>query len=82
MKTITHNGKEYTFGNVVVNGVSREITDDEGVIYAEMNEASVVHGEAFATKIAKKEVDLAAAKSKLEGLGLTADEVKEVFGLD
>ena len=38
MKTITHNGKEYTFGNVVVNGVSREITDDEGVIYAEIKE--------------------------------------------
>jgi len=81
MKTITHNGKEYTFGNVVVNGVSREITDEEGVKYAEMNEADVVNGKAFMAKLEKKEIDLAAAKSKLEGLGLTVDEVKEVFGI-
>ena len=42
MRTIIHNGKEYTFGNVEVNGVVREITDEEGVKFADLREADII----------------------------------------
>ena len=47
MKTITHNGKEYTFGDVEENGVTRVLTDAEAVEFAEEKEANIVLQTAF-----------------------------------
>lgn len=81
MKTITHNGKEYTFGDVEKNGVARVLTDVEAIEFAEESEASVVRAAEIQAIIDQKDVEVVSAKTKLEGLGLTVDEVKSAFGI-
>jgi len=81
MKTITYNSKEYTFGNVNENGVERELTDAEAIERAQLNEADVVKGTEWQTMIDAHATNVASAKTKLEGLGLTADEIKDAFGI-
>ena len=81
MRTIIHNGKEYTFGNVEVNGVVREITDEEGVKFADLREADIIKDAEYKVISDQREVDIASAKTKLEGLGLTVAEVKSAFGI-
>jgi uncharacterized protein with von Willebrand factor type A (vWA) domain len=81
MKTITHNGKEYTFGDVEENGVARVLTDAEAIEFAEESEASVVRATSIQAIIDQKDAEVASAKIKLEGLGLTVGEVKSAFGI-
>ena len=81
MRTITYNGKEYTFGNVNENGVERELTDEEAIKFADMREADIVSLAKFKAEIEQIEADLSSAKTKLAGLGLTTDEVKAAFGI-
>ena len=81
MKTITHNGKEYTFGNVSENGVERELTDAEAIKFADLREADAVKSTEFQTIYAAHETNLASAKTKLEALGLSVDEIKAAFGI-
>jgi|TARA_Y100000310_G_scaffold194507_1_gene194499 hypothetical protein len=81
MRTITHNGKEYTFGNVNENGVVRELTDEEAIKFADMREADIVKAAEFKVEAEQRESDLSSAKTKLAGLGLTTDEVKAAFGI-
>ena len=81
MKTITHNGKEYTFGDVEENGVARVLTDAEAIEFAEESEASVIRATSIQAIIDQKDAEVASAKTKLEGLGLTVNEVKSAFGI-
>tara|TARA_Y100000310_G_scaffold74593_1_gene70812 strand:+ start:29 stop:274 length:246 start_codon:yes stop_codon:yes gene_type:complete len=81
MKTITYNSKEYTFGNVNENGVERELTDAEAIERAQLNEADVVKSAEWQTMLDAHTTDVASAKTKLEGLGLTVNEVKAAFGI-
>ena len=81
MKTITHNGKEYTFGDVEENGVARVLTDAEAVELATASEASVVRAAEIQAIIDQKDAEVVSAKTKLEGLGLTVGEVKSAFGI-
>ncbi len=81
MKTITHNGKEYIFGDVEENGVARVLTDSEAIKFAENSEASVARASEIQAIIDQKDAEVASAKTKLEGLGLTVDEVKSAFGI-
>ena len=81
MKTITHNGKEYIFGDVEENGIARVLTDAEAIEFAEEREASIVRATEIQAIIDQKDAEVASAKIKLEGLGLTVDEVKSAFGI-
>tara|TARA_Y100000296_G_scaffold2099_1_gene2322 strand:- start:57 stop:302 length:246 start_codon:yes stop_codon:yes gene_type:complete len=81
MTTITHNGKEYTFGDVEENGVTRVLTDAEAIEFAEASEAQVIRDAEIQAIIDQKDAEVASAKTKLEGLGLTVNEVKSAFGI-
>ena len=81
MTTITHNGKEYTFGDVEENGVARVLTDAEAIEFAEESEANVIRATSIQAIIDQKDAEVASAKTKLEGLGLTVNEVKSAFGI-
>ena len=81
MKTITHNGKEYIFGDVEENGVARVLTNAEAIELAENSEASVIRATEIQAIIDQKDSEIASAKTKLEGLGLTVGEVKSAFGI-
>jgi hypothetical protein len=81
MKTITHNGKEYTFGDVEENGIARVLTDAEAIEFAEASEANIVRATEMQAIIDQKDAEVASAKTKLEGLGLTVNEVKSAFGI-
>jgi|TARA_R100001244_G_C5109716_1_gene120859 hypothetical protein len=81
MKTITHNGKEYTFGDIEENGIARVLTDAEAIEFAEASEANIVRATEMQAIIDQKDAEVASAKTKLEGLGLTVNEVKSAFGI-
>jgi len=69
------NGKEKTYDNLIIH------TDDEKPtkewLESELNKQQV----AWDTEQVAKQERLASAKTKLENLGLTAEEVKEAFGI-
>jgi hypothetical protein len=68
-------GKEHTYANLIIH------TSDVKPAQAWLESELVSQQSAWDAEQAAKQERLASVKSKLEVLGLTAEEVKEAFGI-
>ena len=69
-------GKEKTYANLVIHSADAKPTESD------LTTALASQQTAFDDAVAAKTTNTASAKTKLEALGLTVDEIKDAFGIE